>query len=63
MAIAASPPRARTSAIVASSIRVMQSHSTLPAGVRTSSARWPIAKAGMVPMPNRSGSYCRQALT
>jgi hypothetical protein len=27
------------------------SQSTLPAGVRTSSARWPIAVAGDAPMP------------
>ena len=42
-----------------SSSREMQSHSTLPPGVRTSSARCPIANAGSTPTPVRPGSSSR----
>jgi len=49
--MAAMPPSERTRSTVASSISVMQSHSTLPPGVRSSSARWPMANAGNVPIP------------
>ena len=38
----------------------MQSHSTLPCGVRTSSARWPIAKDGLDADADRSGSSSRE---
>jgi hypothetical protein len=62
MAIAATPPSARTRVTVASSSRLMQSHSTLPCGVQTSSARWPMPNAGTVPMPSNPGSCSRQAL-
>src|SRR5215813_10204177 len=41
---------------IASSIRLTQSHSRLPAGVRRSSARWPMPNAGEVPMPISSPS-------
>ena len=40
----------------------MQSHSTLPCGVRTSSARCPIAKDGSTPTPMRSGSSSRSSV-
>jgi hypothetical protein len=40
----------------------MQSHKTFPFGVQTTSARWPIAKAGCVPMPITPGSYSRYEL-
>ena len=40
----------------------MQSQSRLPAGVRTSSARWPMAKAGKVCTAKRSGASIRHAL-
>src|SRR4029077_12083944 len=41
---------------IASSIKLMQSHSTLPCGVRTSKARWQIPNDGDVPMPISSPS-------
>ena len=47
----ASPPRASTAAAVASSTSVTQSHSRLLSPYGTSSARWPIAKCGSVPIP------------
>ena len=58
MAIAPSPPCASTTRIAARSIRLMQSQSTLLPGLSraaagTSSARWPIANFGSVPMPSR----------
>src|ERR1700674_3455092 len=62
MAIAAMPPRPSISVTVAASIMEMQSHSTLPPPVRSSSARWPMAKAGSVPMPITPGSCCRKPL-
>ena len=40
----------------------MQSHSTLPAGVRTSRARWPIPNSGVTPMPVRPGSSVRMSV-
>ncbi len=49
-------------AIVASSSSEMQSHSTLPPSVRNNNARWPMAKAGTVPMPINPASCCRNAL-
>ena len=52
----------RTISNVASSMKLMQSHSTLPAPVRNSSARCPIAKAGVVPIPISPGSCRRNAL-
>src|SRR6266700_2051573 len=61
MAIAATPPAPRTAAIVASSSRVMQSHSRLPSAVRTRSARWPIANEGSVPVTPGSSSSIRLA--
>src|SRR4051794_24618737 len=51
MAIAASPPRRSTSAAVASSSSVTQSHSRFAEPYGTSSARWPMANRGSVPMP------------
>ena len=39
-----------------------QSHSTLPPGVCTSSARCPIATGGSTPTPSRSGSSSRSSL-
>ena len=44
--MARNPPSASISVTVASSTSEMQSHRTLPAGVQTRSARWPMAKAG-----------------
>src|SRR5262245_25799895 len=35
---------------------------TFPLGVQTTSARWPIAKGGCVPMPITPGSYWRYEL-
>src|SRR5215207_10208525 len=52
--MAASPPRRSTSAAVASSSSVTQSQSRLPAPNGTSSARWPIANDGVVPIPTSS---------
>src|SRR5262249_45362088 len=40
----------------------MQSHKTFPLGVQTTSARWPIANCGCVPMPITPGSYWRDGL-
>src|SRR5690349_20000814 len=62
MPIPASPPSPWISATVASSSIAMQSHRILPCGVRMSSARWPMAKFGWVPMPITPGSCWRQAL-
>src|SRR5271169_773313 len=56
------PPSAPMSVTVAASTREMQSHSTLPPAVRSSSARWPIAKAGWVPMPITPGPCSCQLL-
>jgi len=56
------PPSERTISTVASSMKLMQSHRMLPVPVRSSRARWPIAKAGMVPIPSSPGSYWRNAL-
>ena len=52
----ASPPRRSTSAAVASSSSVMQSQSRLESPNGTSSARWPIANEGLVPIPMSSPS-------
>jgi hypothetical protein len=57
MAIAVMPPSAVISVTVAASRNEMQSHSTLPFGVCTRIARWPMAKGGWVPMPMTPGSY------
>ena len=62
MPIAFRPPSPLIKATVAASSIETQSHSTLPCGVQTSSARWPIAKEGWVPMPMRPGSCWRHAL-
>src|SRR3954469_24524681 len=51
MAIAASPPRRSISAAVSSSSSVTQSQSRLRSPNGTSSARWPMANFGSVPMP------------
>ena len=51
MAIAASPPSASTASAVASSSSDTHSHSTLPTALGTTSARWPIANRGSVPIP------------
>src|SRR4051794_20420432 len=56
MAIAASPPRRSTSPAVSSSSSVMQSHSRLPEPWGTSSARWPMANRGSMPIPVRPAS-------
>src|SRR5262249_1307012 len=48
--------------MVAGSSIAMQSHKTFPLGVQTTSARWPIAKGGCVPMPITPGSYWRYEL-
>ena len=50
------PPRALTSAIVLSSSSEMQSQSKFPPGDCKSSARWPIANSGLVPMPRSCGA-------
>ena len=42
--------------------RLMQSHRTLPPGVCTSSARCPMEKEGLVPIPVRPGSTVRMML-
>jgi hypothetical protein len=57
MATARTPPSASSRAAPASSSRGTQSHSRLPSGVRTKSARWPMAKLGSTPTPHRSGSF------
>jgi len=44
-------PSARIICTVASSISEMQSHSTLPCGVRNNNARWAMPKAGVVQYP------------
>ena len=44
------PPRPFSRSTVASSIRAMQSHSTLPAGVRAKIARCPMPNVGVVSM-------------
>ena len=54
----ADAPRASTNALVAGSRLAMQSHRTLPCGVRSRSARWLMAKAGTVLMLNSCGSSC-----
>src|SRR5687767_4026103 len=51
MAMPARPPRRSTSAAVASSSRLMQSHRRLLSPNGTSSARCAMANAGVVPMP------------
>src|SRR3954470_14181837 len=56
------PPRSAICSAAASSRTGTQSQSTLPGGVRTSSARWPIATAGVTPTPTRSGSSSRNSL-
>src|SRR5262245_10618158 len=56
------PPSPLMRVMVASSMSEMQSHRTLPCGVKTRSARWPIANCGRVPMPIRPGSCWRKAL-
>ena len=55
--MACTPPSALISDTVAASSIEMQSHSTLPCAVRSSSARWPIAKRGCVAIPMMPGSY------
>jgi hypothetical protein len=60
--MAASPPIALIAVTVASSSNEMQSHSTLPSGVRINSARCPMAKVGTVPMPIRFSSCCTKVL-
>ena len=62
MAMALMPPSARTISTVASSMKLMQSHRMLPRSVRSSRARWAMAKPGVVPMPVRPGSCRRNAL-
>ena len=57
--MAAMPPRPFTISTVAASMNGMQSHKTLPVGVRSNSARWPMENFGTVPMPIRPGSCCR----
>ena len=52
-------PAPSTRCRVASSRTGTQSHSTLPSGVCTSSARWPIATGGSTPMPSSPGSSSR----
>jgi hypothetical protein len=51
MPMAVMPPSASTMVTVASSMSETESQSTLRSGVRIRSARWPIAKAGCVPIP------------
>src|SRR3954451_14422286 len=51
MAIARRPPRRSTSAAVVSASSVTQSHRRFEPANGTSSARWPIANFGVVPMP------------
>ncbi len=53
------PPSALTISTRAGSSSGTQSHRTLPFGVRTSSARWPMAKCGSTPMPISPGSSKR----
>src|SRR6516162_4465967 len=48
--------------MVAGSSIEMQSHRIFPLGVQTTSARWPIANCGCVPMPITPGSYWRYEL-
>ena len=55
------PPSARTISTAASSMNETQSHITLVSPERTSSARWPMAKDGDVPMPMRPGACWRNA--
>ena len=59
MQIASIPPSSVIRARAASSSSGTQSHRTLPPGVRTSRARWPIPKAGSTPIPVRPGSSSR----
>ena len=61
MAIAASPPSAETRSTIWSSRYALQSQSTLPALLLTSSARWPIAKRGVQPMPRMPWSSLMSA--
>src|SRR5947209_4933918 len=51
MAIAFKPPSRSTASTVSSSSRLIQSQSIFPCPVCTSSARCPIAKVGVEPMP------------
>src|SRR6185437_4045855 len=62
MAIAWMPPSAWTRRRISSSSSVMQSQRTLPASLRTSRARWPIAKLGSQPMPRMPASSRISAL-
>src|SRR3954452_13681516 len=62
IAIAAMPPRSPTRSRVGPSSSETQSHSTLPAGVRTSRARCPIPNDGVTPRPTRPGSSSRTSL-
>jgi len=61
-AMASMPPRPLIIVTVASSSVAMQSHNMLPSSVRTSSARWPIANAGVEPIPMMPLSYSRNVL-
>src|SRR4051812_2058737 len=56
------PPSSEIRSWAASSISGTQSQSTLPSGVRTSRARWPIATDGETPTPSRSGSSSRSSV-
>src|SRR5262245_56153395 len=62
IAIAFRLPSPLIKAMVAGSSIEMQSHKTFPLGVQTTSARWPIANCGCVPMPITPGSYWRYEL-
>src|SRR5215831_20649783 len=62
MAMAFRPPRPLIKVMVAASSIAMQSHKIFPLGVQTSSARWPMANDGCVPMPINPGSCCRNEL-
>src|SRR5579859_3890938 len=59
MQIAVIPPNAVIRAFAASSSSGTQSHSTLPCGVCTSSARCPLPTAGSTPTPYSPGSSWR----
>src|SRR5262245_17221954 len=56
MAIAVSPPSPLISSTIVLLTRLTQSHSTLPLGERTSRARWPMPKWGLVPIPSMAAS-------
>src|SRR6516225_1800321 len=62
MAIPLSPPSPLIKLTVAASSIEMQSHKTFPSPVQTTSARWPMANCGCVPMPITPGSCWRYAL-